>query len=239
MVGNEGLNRSDSIEFYTEKARHGESEAYLKLAECYHLSEMGLEQRIIKMALMGTMAEMYGATPSFRTVFESLEDGDSVRMVYDITKMVGEHQYNEALAKGRDLECDAVPYELVEGFIAMEKNQMEEAMKKFMALKGKGNKIACIFVAILQHDMETMSVAAEAFPWLYNEMARMNIEQGESSESQIRVAEKYYRMADEQACLDREGVHFMLRYGVSQKEGRQIDTAEVARWKAIAKTFNE
>ncbi|MBR1520700.1 MAG: hypothetical protein IJ635_05625 [Bacteroidaceae bacterium] len=233
----ENANWSDSITHYTEQVRQGNRMAYLRLAECYHQREPHLEQRVIKMASMGVMAELYGLTPSFHTVFESLEDEDSVKMVYNIAKMVEEHQYDKALAKGKKLEGAGFSPKLVEGFIAMKKNQTDEAIEIFDTLDRKGSRMARFFAAILRQDMDAMSVVAKDFPPLYNELARMCIERADSSNTNVLEAEAFYLKAEEQTCLDDGGVQFLLGYYtyVAQKGEREVDPKVIERLKNLVK----
>ena len=235
----ENANWSDSITHYTEQVRQGNRMAYLRLAECYHQGEPHLEQRVIKMASMGVMAELYGVTPSFHTVFDSLEDEDSAKMVYSIAMMVEEHQYDKALANGKKLESAGFSPKLVEGFIAMEKNQTDEAIEIFDTLDKEGSRIARLFAAILRQDMEAMSVAAKDFPPLYNELARMCIEMADSSNTNMLEAEAFYLKAEEQACLNENGVQFLLGYYdyVTQKGEREVDPKVIERLKKLAKIF--
>ena len=237
--GNEEAVWKDSIEYYTEQVRQGNADAYLKLVECYHQGEEDLEQRVIKMALIGEMLEIYGVTPSFRTVFESLEDDDSVKMVYEITQLVRDHRYDKALAQGKKLERAGIPHELVEGFVAMEKNQKDEAIDIFTALERRGCRLARIFAAVLREDIEAMLVAAKDFPLLYNEIARMSMERADSIGAKSPKADIYYRKADERGCIDEQGVRFLLGYNdyLAQTGEGPFDSLEVERLKRLVKVF--
>lgn len=229
----------DSIEYYTEQVRQGNAEAYLKLVEFYHLGEKDLERRVIKMALMGGMAEIYGVIPSFRLVFESLEDDDSVKMVYKITQLVGDHHYDEARSIGKKLENAGIPLEVVNGFIAMEKNQMDDALDIFSTLERKECRIAKIFAAILRDDTEDMLMAASEYPLLYNEMAKRCMAREDSSGIKFIEAEVYFRKADERGCIDDEGVRFLLEYNdyLTQTGAGHVDSVEVERLKKLKRAF--
>ncbi|MBQ9664895.1 MAG: hypothetical protein IJV33_00285 [Bacteroidaceae bacterium] len=128
---------------------------------------------------------------------------------------------------------------LAEGFIAMKKNQTDEAIEIFGTLNRKGSRMARFFAAILRQDMDAMSVAAKDFPPLYNELARMCIERTDSSNTNVLEAEAFYLKAEEQACLDDGGVQFLLGYYdyVTQKGEREVDPKVIERLKKMSKNF--
>lgn len=239
MLKEKGVNWVDSIAYYMEQIRCGNVEAYLNLAECYHQSEENVERRFIKMGLMATMAEMYGVIEKPNFIFSALPDDDPIKVFYDVFDPIDSHDYDKILANAYKLESVGVSRQMADAFIALDQGKKEEGMAIFQTLNQKGSYLAKILCAVANPDAIPLETAKE-FPLLYNEMARKCFTSDEDPED-AKQAAMYYRMADEQACLDRTGVKWLLSYyeHLAKTGDKDIDPKEMERLKKLRERVGE
>ena len=222
---------SDSVAYYTEQIRQGNQKAYLNLARSYHEGTEGVELRSLRMFSVALAADRRGVLGAVQSVFEPLPDDDSVKKLYNVVKLVSEHQYDEALRHGDEFEEMGLPKELIEAFIMIDGEKWDEAAPMCETLAKRGCLIARVFAAYIVSERDSSEVDAllavvDTFPLFYNRIARRCV-----AAKDAESAERFYSKADSCACLDKDGIAFLLKYhaALSSSGGKRDSAAELER----------
>ena len=228
---------SDSVVYYTEQVRQGDREAYLNLARSYHDEKESVELRSLRMLSVALAAEKRGTLGTVQYVFEPLPDDDSVKKLYNVVKLISEGQYKEAVTHGDEFEKIGLPRKLIDAFVLMDQWKCDEVAPMFDSLAEQGGAIARVCSAYIvsekdSSDIESLLMVADDFPLFYNRIARRYVEKGNHAQ-----AAAYYLKADSCACLDKDGILFLLEYdeSLSSSSEKKITSGEIERLKNLAK----
>lgn len=119
------------FEALIEKARWGDGEAYLKLADCYREGN-GVKKDFVKVLGMVSFANDFGAVNVVNQYMDSLLDDSEFRFVFDAMCKIDEKQMDEARDIADRLIANGSPDGMVmRGIIALEQGDSIDANRYF------------------------------------------------------------------------------------------------------------
>ena len=236
---------ADEYCHYLEKARWGDADAYVKLADCYR-NGVGVKPDFIGMTAMLAMAEQYNNTLRLQDYLKALPDNDSYRLMFETMDEIGKKNHD----KVKDVAAILVANGKPEGYVINGAMQVEEGDTiggletiRYGAEQGSsfGELILCMAPAFLgnyqkPYIAEKLIAMSDKFPFANKFLAEMYA--GEVCDSVLNpeLATKYYLKADEHGFLGKKGAIWLLDY--YREEGMQIDEREKERLTILAGGYN-
>ena len=86
---------SNEYQYYLAKARWGDAEAYVKLADCYR-NGVGVKADFIGMTAMLAMAEQYGNSLRLEDYLKALPENDSYRLMFETMDEIGKKESRQS-----------------------------------------------------------------------------------------------------------------------------------------------
>ena len=201
-----------------EKARWGDGEAYVKLADCYRDGK-GVKQDFINMLAMASFADEYGGISRMEDYLSTLPEESEYRLVFDaMDKFCGDKQ-EEGLAMAEKLiERDCAEGYTVKGIILSEQGNREEGKHLLERAAEKGSGFAELYLCIpdlkskQNTDIGRLTALAERMPLANASLAKIYTGKDNPNLKDEQLAAYYYLKADEKACLTRDGARWLLAY---------------------------
>lgn len=203
----------DSIAVYREKARMGDSTAYLTMAELW-LRDENVERGTFWALIMASQAEEWGAIESWADWALSLPKYLPVHHVTEVLRDVAVHRFDDARAKGKRLQNEGFHPGWIEAVIAMERHEKEKAASLCKQMTEDGSLLGRLLYGLSTNDKDSMLAVVDELPMLYIQLAEKARyeEHGKDPDELSENVPKYYLKADEYACLNREGARLLLSY---------------------------
>lgn len=236
---------SNEYQHYLEKARWGDADAYVKLADCYR-NGIGVKADFMGMTAMLAMAEQYDNSLQIRDYLNALPESDSYRMMFETMDEIGKKNQEKVKDVASILIADGKP----EGYVINGAMQVEEGDTiggietiRYGAEQGSsfGELIICMAPAFLGNHQEPYNAEkligmADKFPFANKFLAEMYAGEVCDSVFNPELATKYYLKADEHGFLGKKGAIWLLDY--YREEGIQIDEREKERLTILAGGYN-
>ena len=229
----------NEVQALLEKARQGDGQAYVKLADCYRDGK-GVKKDLVGMLCMLSMADELGAIRSMDDYVEQMPDGSEYKIVFDAVKSLDRNQMDECYAKIEQLIAQDSP----EGYwlkclITVDKNDSIEGRHLMELAATKGSTFAEIILCFSDWremstpDLNMLKQLAERVPFVCKFLAETYAGKNDDSLRDERLAAYYYLKADESACLDKRGARWLLRYHQNGGE-LPIPESDLARLQMLA-----
>lgn len=226
----------DSITAYQERARMGDSTAYLRMAELW-LQDEDVERGTLWALFMASQAEEWGAVESWVKWGLSMPKYLPAHHVTEVLQDVAYHHFEDARAKGKRLNNTGFHPDWIETVIAMDCGEKERAVFLCKRMIDAGSLMGRVLYCLLTNDRDSMMAVADELPMFYislAEKARCE-EHGNDPDELSENVPKYYLKADEHACLNREGARTLLAYyeHLMYKDSLAVSPEEYARMKRL------
>ena len=236
---------ADEYCHYLEKARWGDADAYVKLADCYR-NGVGVNSDFIGMTAMLAMAEQYGNSLRLEDYLKALPENDSYRLMFETMDEIGKKNHDKVKDVASILVANGKP----EGYVINGAMQVEEGDTiggletiRYGAEQGSsfGELIICMAPAFLGNHQEPYNAEkligmADKFPFATKFLAEMYAGEVCDSVFNPELATKYYLKADEHGFLGKKGAIWLLDY--YKEKGIQIDEREKERLTILAGGYN-
>ena len=213
-----GQTSASEVTTLLEKARWGDGEAYVKLADCYREGK-GVKQDFINMLAMASFADEYGGISWMEDYISSLPEESEYRLVFDAMEKFCGNRQEEGLAMAEKLiERDCAEGYTVKGIILSERGNREEGKHLLERAAEKGSGFAELYLCIpdlkskQNTDIGRLTALAERMPLANASLARIYTGKENPDLKDERLAAYYYLKADEKACLTRDGARWLLAY---------------------------
>lgn len=221
--------------YYLEKARWGDAEAFVKLADFYH-SGQNVKSDFVGMVAMLTMAEQFGSNVRMEDYMKNLPDGDNYRILFETMDKVDSRN----LEKAREAANQLIANGSADGHVLMGVIQIEEGdtlggietiRRAVEDGSSFGELILCLAPAVMdgqkRPDTEKMLAMAERYPYAYKFLADVYTGMEDADMKNETLAVQYYNKADEYGFLGQRGARWLMDYYVQNKI--QIDEQERKR----------
>ena len=201
-----------------EKARWGDGQAYVKLADCYRDGK-GVKQDFINMLGMVSFADEYGGISRMEDYLSALPEDSEYRLVFDAMEKFCGNKQEESLAMADKLiERDYVEGYTVKGIILSEQGNREEGKHLLAQAAEKGSGFAELYLCMPDlkgaenPDIARLIALAERMPLANACLGKIYSGKNDESKKDERLAAYYYMKADEKACLPKDGARWLLAY---------------------------
>lgn len=209
---------ASEVDALIEKARWGDGEAYLKLADCYRCGN-GIKKDFVKFIGMISFAHDYGAIDSMNDYLGKLPEDSEFRLFFDAICKIDEKQVDEARGLADRLVAEASPDGVVlKGILSLEHGDSLEADRYFVSASEQGNELAELLLCVpdwrdgTYPNKKKLSSLADKTPVacyiLANHYSGLN---GDTIRDD-RLAAYYYMKADKMAFLDQRAAGWLLNY---------------------------
>lgn len=205
-IAKSGPNWKDSVKTYQSLAQMGNGEAYFKLACCYNYGR-GVEPNVYMALNMAIMAKLYGGISNLSDFIAYINDYRPIYMIVYALERVKMHNYDEACRIGDGLKEIPGAQAIINGAIALEQGQKEEAIKLFEIAKDENNVFGDFMLTCYTDTFKRGMDAAELMPSLYNVLANNNFH-----DDGIGLSWIYYMMADRDLSLGPLGARRLLEH---------------------------
>lgn len=208
------------IDVLMEKARWGDGQACLKLADCYR-DGIGVKADFVSMMSMLSMAEDFGAINRIEDYF-------------------GEMPFNnelEFLAKWTKDEADR---DAVLGALAVERGDTLQGIQMIQTVAEQESSLAILLRCstnlntIAKPGVMKLIEAAEKVPYAYKILGSIYSGNDYPGLKDEQLAAYYYLKADQHVCLGKDGARWLLNY-YYDGGNLQLSEKDLERLKILAK----
>lgn len=227
-----------------EKARWGDGEAYVKLADCYRDGK-GVKQDFINMLAMASFADEYGGIKRMEDYLSALPEESEYRYVFDAMEKFCGNKQDEGLALAdKMIERDCTEGYTVKGIILSEQGNREEGRHLLERAIEKGSGFAELYLCMpdlksnQNPNIDRLTVLAERMPLANACLGKIYSGKSDESLKDERLAAYYYMKADEKACLNKDGARWLLGYyrsggnlGLSETDIKRFEV--LAGWRSV------
>ena len=201
-----------------EKARWGDGQAYVKLADCYRDGK-GVKQDFINMLAMASFADDYGGIERMEDYLSALPEDSEYKIVFDAMEKFSGNKQEEGLAMAEELiKRDCAEGYAVKGIILSEQGNREEGKPLLERATEKGSGFANLYLCMSDlkgtenPDIARLTALAERMPLANACLGKIYSGKNDESKKDERLAAYYYMKADEKACLPKDGARWLLAY---------------------------
>ena len=139
---------ASEVSVLMEKARWGDGEAYVKLADCYRDGK-GVKQDFISMLGMASFADEYGGIKRMEDYISSLPTESEYKMVFDAMEEFSRGHHDEALTMAEKLIAQDCPEGYtVKGIILTEQGNVEEGKILLELAAEEGSGFAGLYLCV-------------------------------------------------------------------------------------------
>ena len=206
------------VETLMEKARWGDGQAYVKLADCYRDGK-GVKQDFINMLAMASFANECGGISRIEDYLSFLPEESEYRLVFDAMEKFCGNKQEEGFAMAEKLiERDCAEGYTVKGIILSEQGNREEGKHLLERAAEKGSGFAELYLCIpdlktkQDTDIGRLTALAERMPLANASLAKIYTGKENPDLKNEQLAAYYYMKADEKACLSKDGARWLLAY---------------------------
>ena len=227
-----------------DKARWGDGQAFLKLADCYK-DGIGVKPDLLEMFCMAMQAQDFGALPNVDDyIFSFSEKSDMKTIVEYISKMNGDMKESKDSIMTILNEMDNPDALALYAYACILSGDSIEgnAMIRQAAEKGSNFAVLMDVAPFLQDDVkpniDKLLQIADRAPVVYNILGKIYSKPDENGFVDNKRAAYYYKKADEHALLSRHGAWWLLDY-YNDNGDVQLTDDDVKRLEILARPLFE
>ena len=230
----------NEYQYYLEKARWGDANAYQKLADFYRTG-VGVKADFVGMTAMLSMAEQYNRDLRVDDYLMALPEEDGYKRLFNTMGELKSKNMDKVKSTASALIADGKPEGyVIRGAMLIEEGDTLGGLEtiRYGADQGSsfGELILHMSPAFLYNNRKPFDAPglirmAEQHPFAYKFLAEMYAGEVCDSVYDPEQAARYYLKADEYGFLGRKGAKWLLDYYT--REGIQIDDLEKQRLKTL------
>lgn len=240
----EDVNGSAVINALVERARWGDGQAYLQLADCYR-DGIGVKKDFLGMMVMVEQARAHGAIHDEKEYMAQIPDDNDIKRFCNLID-----KSSDQLREGKDsimaqlATIDSPDAHALFGVLCVESGDSIRGFEIIRDASERGSDFAALLNALpdwkgnIQPDKMKLEQLAERIPLAYNLLGKLSLKPDENGIIDERKVAYYYMKADEHALLSRRGARWLLAY--HQDVGiPQLTESDVKRLEAFTRFPNE
>ena len=234
------VSTSNPVNEYLAKARWGDGNAFMKLAECYHKG-IGVKPDFMGTITMLKMAGQYGHPNSIGEYIMSLPETDEARMIFEAIEDFDHHRYERADSVIETMIANgSADWYALRGVLQIEQGDTIEGKQTIQKGAEMGSSYAEMLLCAIpeQGGQKSKQMAMDMLAALSDRVPLANLILGNYYSGieydhpiDVYLAAKYYQKADEHGCLDKQAAQWLLEY--YQNESIAIDSMEVRRFRML------
>lgn len=214
----ENANGSAEIKALVERARWGDGQAYLQLADCYR-DGIGVKKNFLGMLAMVEQARVHGAIHDEMEYVTKIPEDNDIKLFCDLM----DKSYRQLIE-----EKDSVMVQLATidspdvlamyGVLCVESGDSIRGFEIIRDASERGSDFAALLNALLdwkgniQPDKMKLEQLAERIPLAYKLLGKLSLKPDENGIVDERKVAYYYMKADEHALLSQREAKWLLAY---------------------------
>ena len=240
----EDANGSAVINALVERARWGDGQAYLQLADCYR-DGIGVKKDFLGMMVMVEQARAHGAIHDEKEYMAQIPDDNDIKRFCNLI-----NKSSDQLREGKDsimaqlATIDSPDAHALFGVLCVESGDSIRGFEIIRDASERGSDFAALLNALpdwkgnIQPDKVKLEQLAERIPLAYNLLGKLSLKPDENGMIDDRRVAYYYMKADEHALLSQREARWLLAY--HQDVGiPQLTESDVKRLEAFIRFPNE
>lgn len=240
----EDANGSAVINALVERARWGDGQAYLQLADCYR-DGIGVKKDFLGMMVMVEQARAHGAIHDEKEYMAQIPDDNDIKRFCNLID-----KSSDQLREGKDsimaqlATIDSPDAHALFGVLCVESGDSIRGFEIIRDASERGSNFAALLNALpdwkgnIQPDKVKLEQLAERIPLAYNLLGKLSLKPDENGMIDERKVAYYYMKADEHALLSQREARWLLAYhkdvGIPQ-----LTESDVKRLEAFIRFPNE
>ena len=240
----EDVNGSAVINALVERARWGDGQAYLQLADCYR-DGIGVKKDFLGMMVMVEQARAHGAIHDEKEYMAQIPDDNDIKRFCNLID-----KSSDQLREGKDsimaqlATIDSPDAHALFGVLCVESGDSIRGFEIIRDASERGSDFAALLNALpdwkgnIQPDKMKLEQLAERIPLAYNLLGKLSLKPDENGIIDERKVAYYYMKADEHALLSQREARWLLAYhkdvGIPQ-----LTESDVKRLEAFIRFPNE
>ena len=212
------LSSTNEVSALIEKARWGDGQAFVKLADCYRDGK-GVKQDFVGMLTMLAQADEYGGISNMEDYLKTLPEGSDFKLIFDAVDNYEKKNEDEAAAKLEQLIAKGSPDgNAVQGIMTIERGDTLEGLRLVEQAATAGSTFAELLLCIpnwrgaTNLDVEKLATLSDKIPFVNTILGKMYAGFEDENLQNDQLAAYYYLKADEKACLGKRGARWLLGY---------------------------
>lgn len=236
----------DKYQYYLEKARWGDGDACMKLAD-YYRRGAGAKPDFIGMVAMLSLAEQYNHQLSIKDYMGNLPEDDDYRLLLESFDKVGTKKNDEGIMIANKLISNGcLEGHVMLGAMRIERGDTLGGIQSIELAAGQGSTFGkfamCMLPSFISRrsqpfDVGKMKEYANEFPYANKFLGDLYAGYECDSVCNEEFAAQYYWKADEFGFLCQKGAMWLLDYYM--REHKQMDEQTKQRLLAICRGQNE
>jgi TPR repeat protein len=209
---------TNEFQILMDKAKWGDGQAYLKLADCYR-DGIGVKKDFIGMLSMASLADDYGGINRMEEYLDSLPKDSEYKLLIDCIEKMEHKQTEEAQALLGRIEANGTPEGLaIRGIYVLEQGDSIESRHLLEMAAENGSSFAELLLCIadwreaMNPSIEKLAAMIDKVPWTCNVLAETYIGKRGYGVKDNAMAAYYYLEADKRSCLTKSGARWLLNY---------------------------
>ena len=214
----ENANGSAEIKALVERARWGDGQAYLQLADCYR-DGIGVKKNFLGMLAMVEQARVHGAIhDEMEYVTKIPEDNDIKRFCDLMDKSCSQLIEEKDSVMVQLATIDSPDLLAMYGVLCVESGDSIRGFEIIRDASERGSDFAALLNALLdwkgniQPDKMKLEQLAERIPLAYKLLGKLSLKPDENGIVDERKVAYYYMKADEHALLSQREAKWLLAY---------------------------
>lgn len=215
---NENANGSAEINALVERARWGDGQAYLQLADCYR-DGIGVKKNFLGMLAMVEQARDHGVIHSEKEYMTQIPDDNDIKRFFNLMDKSSSQLIEEKDSIMAQLATIESPdAHALFGVLCVESGDSIRGFEIIRDASERGSDFAALLNALpdwkgnIQPDKMKLEQLAERIPLAYNLLGKLSLKPDENGIIDERKVAYYYMKADEHALLSRRGARWLLAY---------------------------
>ena len=214
----EDVNGSAVINALVERARWGDGQAYLQLADCYR-DGIGVKKDFLGMMVMVEQARAHGAIHDEKEYMTQIpDDNDIKRFCYLMDKSSDQLREGNDSIMAQLATIDSPDAHALFGVLCVEIGDSIRGFEIIRDASERGSDFAALLNALpdwkgnIQPDKMKLEQLAERIPLAYKLLGKLSLKPDENGMIDERKVAYYYMKADEHALLSRREARWLLAY---------------------------
>lgn len=217
-VESAATDQAEELKALFDRARWGDGEAYLKLADCYR-DGIGVKKDFLWMLFMVCLSTQHGGIENEIRYANSIPDGNEYKLCFDVVSMSSHCLIEDTDAILQQLTAIDNPDALaVRGIVTMEDGDDVEGIRLIRDAARQGSSFAELL--LMTELLETQSMPdenellqiADRVPLAYKLLAKACLEPDEYGNIRKEQAAFYLLKAEEKALLSLNEARWLLSY---------------------------
>lgn len=214
----ENATGSAEIKALVERARWGDGQAYLQLADCYR-DGIGVKKNFLGMLAMVEQARVHGAIHDEMEYVTKIPEDNDIKRFYDLMDKSCSQLIEEKDSVMVQLATIDSPDVLaMYGVLCVESGDSIRGFEIIRDASERGSDFAALLNALLdwkgniQPDKMKLEQLAERIPLAYKLLGKLSLKPDENGIVDERKVAYYYMKADEHALLSQREAKWLLAY---------------------------